>query len=81
LSRVREEMRYDEDPDEHEIPGYGHVLTIDHGWRGVDENALAFVTVSSNGEQVETVGNNAQSDKNGCVVEKEPLRKYPGAPD
>jgi pimeloyl-ACP methyl ester carboxylesterase len=26
-----------------EMPGRGHALTIDHGWRDVAENALAFV--------------------------------------
>ena len=26
------------------IPGRGHALTIDHGWREVAEKALAFVT-------------------------------------
>jgi hypothetical protein len=25
------------------MPGRGHSLTIDHGWREVAENALAFV--------------------------------------
>jgi non-heme chloroperoxidase len=27
----------------HEIPGRGHSLTIDHGWREVAETALAFI--------------------------------------
>jgi non-heme chloroperoxidase len=27
----------------HEIPGRGHSLTIDHGWREVAEIALAFI--------------------------------------
>ena len=40
-----------------------------------------ILLVSSHGEQIETVGNNAQSDKNGRIAEKESLRKYPSAPD
>jgi non-heme chloroperoxidase len=27
-----------------EIPGRGHALTIDHGWREVADTALAFVS-------------------------------------
>jgi hypothetical protein len=26
-----------------EIPGRGHALTIDHGWREVADTALAFI--------------------------------------
>jgi non-heme chloroperoxidase len=26
-----------------EIPGRGHSLTVDHGWREVAETALAFI--------------------------------------